>query len=139
MEQLDARRGDWTVEDHLRGKPPVPIAIYLRFVQLVAACGPFTYAVSKTTITFKGIRRGFAGAKPTTRGLTAYMDLQRVVEDPRIISSSPYTRRLFVHQVRLSSPEQLDDEFAGWIREAYAVGAGEHLVQSQSVGSTPAE
>lgn len=139
MEQIDARRGEWTVEDHLRGKPPVPIAIYLRFVQLVAACGPFTYAVSKTIITFKGSRRGFAGAKPTTRGLTAYMDLQRVVEDPRIISSSPYTRRLFVHQVRLSSPEQLDDEFAGWIREAYAVGAGEHLVQAQPSGSTPAE
>lgn len=133
MTSLDAsdsvRTGEWTVEDHLRGKPPVPVALYLRFVQLVAACGPFTYAVAKTSITFKGSRRGFAGARPTMRGLAAYLDLQRVVEDPRIISSSPYTKRLFVHQVRLTSLDQLDDEFAGWLREAYAVGAGAHLTK----------
>jgi hypothetical protein len=124
-----ARANAWTVEDHLRGKPPVPVALYLRFVQLVAACGPFTYAVAKTSITFKGARRGFAGAKPTMRGLAAYMDLQRVVEDPRVISWSPYTKRLFVHQIRLTSLDQLDDEFAGWIAEAYAVGAGAHLTR----------
>ena len=121
------RPNEWTVEDHLRDKPPTSVALYLRFVQLVAACGPFTYAVSKSTITFKGTRRGFAGAKPTPRGLTAYLDLRRVVVDPRLISSSPYTQRLFTHQVRITAPEQLDDEFAGWIREAYEVGAGAHL------------
>ncbi len=130
LDSLDAHAVDWTVEDHLRGKPPVAVALYLRFAQLVAACGPFTYAVSKTSITFKGTRRGFAGAKPTMRGLAAYMDLQRVVEDPRIISWSPYTKRLFVHQIRLSSLDQIDDEVAGWIREAYAVGAGAHLIKS---------
>jgi hypothetical protein len=117
----------WTVEDHLRGKPPVSVALYLRFVQLVAACGPFTYAVAKTTITFKGSRRGFAGARPTERGLTAYLDLTRQVTDPRIIRSSPYTQRLFTHQVRLTRLEELDDDFAELIAEAYAVGAGAHL------------
>lgn len=117
----------WTVEDHLRDKPPVSIALYLRFVQLVAACGPFTVAVAKTTITFKGTRRGFAGARPTNRGLVAYLDLVRQVTDPRIISSSPYTKRLFTHQVRLTRLEELDDGFAALIREAYAVGAGAHL------------
>jgi hypothetical protein len=123
----------WTVEDHLRDKPPVSVALYLRFVQLVAACGPFTYAVAKTSITFKGSRRGFAGARPTERGLTAYLDLTRQVTDPRIISSSPYTKRLFTHQVRLTRLEELDDDFAALIREAYAVGAGAHLANSLPV------
>jgi hypothetical protein len=117
----------WTVEDHLRDKPPVSVALYLRFVQLVAACGPFTFAVAKTTITFKGTRRGFAGARPTNRGLAVYLDLMRQVTDPRIISSSPYTKRLFTHQVRLTRMEELDDGFAALIREAYEVGAGAHL------------
>lgn len=121
--------GQWTVEDHLRDKPPVAVALYLRFVQLVAACGPFSYAVAKTTITFKGSRRGFAGARPTNRGLTAYLDLTRQVSDPRIISSAPYTRRLFTHQVRLTRLEELDDEFAALIREAYEVGAGTHMAR----------
>jgi hypothetical protein len=123
-------RDDWTVEDHMRGKPPGCVELYQRFVELVEACGPFTYAVAKTTITFKGSRRGFAGARPTMRGLAGYLDLQRIVEDPRILSAAPYTKRLFVHQFRIGDREQLDDEFAGWVRAAYEVGQGGHLARS---------
>ena len=104
-----------------------PIALYRQFVRLVEACGPFSYAVSKTSITFKGSRRGFAGARPDANGLRGYLDLQRAVEDPRIRNVSPYTKRLFVHHFRIRSAEEMDEEFAGWVREAYAVGAGEHL------------
>ncbi len=118
---------NWTVQDHLRDKPPAVIALYQRFVELVEACGPFEYSVSKTAITFKGSRRGFAGAKPTSRSLDGYLDLQRRVEDPRIRTASPYTKRLFVHQYRVTAADQLDDEFAGWVREAYEVGQGGHL------------
>jgi hypothetical protein len=117
----------WTVQDHLHGKPDAVVALYRRFIALVQACGPFEYAVSKTAITFKGSRRGFAGAKPTAQGLDGYLDLQRRVEDPRIRRASPYTKRLVVHQFRISRPEQLDAEFAGWVREAYQVGQGGHL------------
>ena len=117
----------WTVEDHLRDKPPAVVALYRWFVELVQACGPFDYAVSKTGITFKGSRRGFAGAKPKAHSLDGYLDLQRRVEDPRIRRASPYTKRLVVHQFRVSAPEQLDEEFAGWVREAYQVGQGGHL------------
>jgi hypothetical protein len=118
---------EWTVQDHLRDQPEESVALYQRFVRLVEACGPFSYAVAKTTITFKGSRRGFAGARPTARGLTGYLDLQRVVEDRRISSVAPYTKRLFVHHFRISGPDELDDEFAALICEAYAVGAGNHL------------
>jgi hypothetical protein len=118
---------EWTVEDHLRDKPPAVVALYRRFVELVQACGPFDYAVSKTAITFKGSRRGFAGAKPKAHSLDGYLDLQRHVEDPRIRRAAPYTKRLVVHQFRINAPEQLDGEFAGWVREAYQVGQGGHL------------
>jgi Domain of unknown function (DUF5655) len=125
--------GLWSVEDHLRGQPAGSVDLYLRFVELVEACGPVTCSVSKTMITFKGARRGFAGGRPTRRGLTGYLDLQRVVRDPRFISSSPYTKRLYVHQVRITRLEELDEEFAGWIGEAYAVGQGAHVL-GPSVG-----
>ena len=117
----------WTTEDHLADKPEESLALYHRFVALVEACGPFTYAVSKSMITFKGDRRGFAGAKPDARGIRGYLDLERVVEDPRISNATPYTKRLFVHTFRITKPEQLDEDFAGWIREAFAVGQGHHL------------
>lgn len=118
---------EWTVADHLHDKPAEIVELYRRLVEIVEACGPFQYSVSKSAITFKGSRRGFAGAKPRSTSLDGYLDLQRVVTDPRILRSSPYTKRLFVHQFRVSSPSQLDDRFATWVREAYEVGGGAHL------------
>ena len=117
----------WTVERHLEGRGAPVRALYRRFIALVDACGPFTYAVTKSAITLKGTRRGFAGAAPKARSLDGYLDLQREVADPRIRRSAPYTKRLYVHQFRVTALEQLDDEFAGWVREAYAVGGGAHL------------
>jgi len=118
----------WTVAKHMEGKPSASVALYEAFVAAVADCGTFTYAVSKTTITFKGTRRGFAGARPTARGVSGYIDLQRQVTGPQIASSSPYGARLFVHHFRLTSPADLDATFRSWIAEAYAVGAGAHVV-----------
>lgn len=118
---------DWTVERHLKDKPAEIVALYERFIALATRCGPFTYAVAKTAITLKGSRRGFAGAAPGATSLDGYFDLQRRVEGPQIRRSSPYTKRLFVHQFRVVRLEQLDDDFATWIAEAYQVGQGAHL------------
>jgi hypothetical protein len=117
----------WSVERHLEGLPESIVGLYDRFISLVEDCGPFTYSVTKTAITLKGQRRGFAGAKPKPRWLGGYLDMRMPVRDARIRRVSPYTKRLFVHQFRLTDPSQLDAEFAGWVQEAYAVGAGMHL------------
>jgi hypothetical protein len=118
---------EWTVERHLAGKPSEIVALYHRFIELAQACGPFTYAVAKTAITLKGTRRGFAGARLGQHALSGYLDLPRRVEDPRITRSSPYTKRLWVHHFRVDSPSHLDQQFAGWLGEAYRVGGGAHL------------
>jgi hypothetical protein len=118
---------EWTVADHIAGTPDEIVALYRRFITLVDECGPFSYRVTKTAITLKGTRRGFAGAVPKDRSLDGYLDLQRVITDPRIMRSSPYTKRLFVHQFRVTALDQLDAAFASWISEAYAVGSGAHM------------
>ena len=117
----------WTVERHLHGKAPEVVALYHRFIELARACGPFTYAVSKSAITLKGTRRGFAGASLGQHALRGYLDLPRRVEDPRITRSDPYTKRLWVHHFRVVTPSHLDQQFAGWLGEAYQVGGGAHL------------
>ena len=118
---------EWTVDRHLAGKPPEIVALYCRFIELVEFCGPFTYSMAKTAITLKGDRRGFAGASPGQARLDGYLDLWRTVTDARIRRSAPYTKRLFVHHFRVTSLDQLDGDFTGWISEAYAVGQGAHL------------
>lgn len=120
---------EWTVERHLAGRPDQIIALYERFIQLAEACGPFTYSVAKSAITLKGTRRGFAGAGLGPTALDGYLDLQRPVEDLRIRRCSPYTKRLFVLHYRVFTLDQLDDEFAGWLAEAYEVGQGAHLTR----------
>lgn len=118
----------WTVEDHLRDKPEASVALFRAVEALVIACGPVEYSVSKTTITFKGSRRGFAGARPDRNGVVGYLDLMRpLTGDPRIRSSSLFSRNLYANHFRLRSPDELDDAFADWVREAYAVGEGAHL------------
>src|SRR5437870_5828712 len=108
---------EWSVERHLDGKPAAVVALYQRFIALVDDCGPFTYRVTKTAITLKGTRRGFAGAVPKPRSLDGYLDLQREVHDSRIMRASPYTKRLFVHHFRVTQADQLDGSFAGWVQE----------------------
>ena len=123
-----AAGSQWTVEDHLRDAAPEQVALYHRFVAIARECGPLQLSPSKTTITLKGVRRGFAGARPSQGGLRGYLDLMRsAVDDPRIISSAPYTSRLHVNQYRITSLDELDDTFGGLIREAYLVGQGAHL------------
>ena len=117
---------EWTVERHLAGKSEAVAALYTRFVRLVEACGPHTMSVTKTAIAFKGTERGFAGAKPRKTSLDGFLDLQRKVGDERFLRVSPYTKRLYVHQFRIATREQLDDSFAALIEEAYEVGCGAH-------------
>jgi hypothetical protein len=118
----------WTVEDHLRDASPEHVALYHAVATLIAEQGPVTLSVSKTTITFKGARRGFAGARPTKHGVQGYLDLTRsLAGDPRIRRASPYTKHLFVNAYRITSEADLDATFRQWIAEAYAVGRGDHL------------
>jgi hypothetical protein len=35
---------------------------------------------------------------------------------------APDTKKLTVHHFRLESPDQLDEEFASFVRESYAIG-----------------
>jgi hypothetical protein len=120
---------DWTIEDHLRGASAESVALFRRVQSTLESFGPTTASVSKSSVTFKGSRRGFAGARPTANGVVGYLDLMRQLpDDRRIRSISPYGSNLFVHHYRLADAGDLDDDFIGWLREAYAVGCGAHLL-----------
>lgn len=121
----------YTVEGHLADKPDAARRLYDRFMQLLHACGPFDYNITKSLIGFRGPRRAFAGVRLTKKGLQGYMDMTRPVEnDPRFTNVTPYTKRLFVHTLLITSEDQLDETFAGYVRDAYAVGQGEHLEEA---------
>ena len=118
----------WTIERHLEAGSDHGRALFQRFMDIIASCGEYTTSVAKTTVTFKGPRRGFAGARPVGDRLQGYFDVTYRVEDPRIRSVGRYQKDLFVHHFRVDALEQLDEQFASWIADAYdQVGCGNRL------------
>jgi hypothetical protein len=114
--------GTWTVDEHLEGADPRALDLFEGFVAVLESCGPFDFAPTRRQIGLRGPRRIFAGVRLTGRGLEGYLDLPRHVDSPRFRHVSSYTRELSVHHFVLERPDQLDEEFASWIREAHAVG-----------------
>jgi hypothetical protein len=54
------------------------------------------------------------------------------VPNPRFQKIETLSPRNHVHHFCLERPDELDAEFEGWIREAYAVGRHEHLEKGKS-------
>jgi hypothetical protein len=113
----------WTVERHLEAGTEHGRALWHRIADIVASCGEHSLSVAKTTITFKGPKRGFAGARPKGDELVGYFDVTyRVEDDPRIRSVAPYQKDLYVHHFRV---REVDADVEQWIRDAYdQVGCG---------------
>ena len=109
------------------------LPIYQALWRLIAEQLPQTRRkVSKTQISFYDRRMyacvSFLPARPAARRpktgwLTLTFGLNRQETDPRIdVLSEPYPGR-WTHHVLLSSPEEVDDRIAAWLREAAAFSA----------------
>jgi hypothetical protein len=69
----------------------------------------------------------FAALMPGRRWLDGHVVLPHRLDSPRFRRIDVYSPRNVVHAFRLSSPAEVDDEVAGWLREPYAVGIQRHL------------
>ncbi len=89
---------------------------------LVSECGPFEYTATKNRIGFM-VRVRFAGVMSLSeRGMTFAFWLKKRIHSPRFAKVEQYTPRDWGYRVRVTSPEELDDEVLGWLQQAYEVG-----------------
>ncbi len=59
---------------------------------------------------------------------TPYTIWPRAKRKPRMTGASAFSLfKTYAHLLRVAETSQLDEQVAGWIREAYAVGCQEHL------------
>jgi len=111
--------GDYSVEKFLEGKGDRARDLFDRFEGLIAACGPYEVAPAKTRIAFMA-RVRFAGVKAISdRGMTIAFALPRPMPHPRIRKVENIAPGWHGHWMRITSPEELDDELLGWLRESY--------------------
>jgi Domain of unknown function (DUF5655) len=122
--------GDFSVEGFLGGKGDRARALFEGFERLIAACGPYEVAPAKTRVAFMG-RVRFAGVHAISdRGMTISFALPQPVRHPRIRTVERIVPGWWGHRMRITDPDELDDELLGWLRESYRLmGMQERLAK----------
>jgi len=110
---------DATVEDFPRKAGPDGRALYDRFESMVAACGPYCVSPAKTRIASMA-RVRFAGVTAVSRrGMTCGFSLPEPIANPRFSKVDEVVPGWWSHTLRVTRPEELDDEVQGWLRGSY--------------------
>ena len=114
------------LERHLAGKDPEVVAIFRRLVALAEGNGPVTVLPEKTRIAFH-VRMSFAAFTLRRRWVDGHVVLARRLEHQRFRRVESFSPRNHLHQFRLERLEEVDEEVAAWLAEAYRVGEQRHL------------
>jgi hypothetical protein len=122
-----ARLGD--LDAHFASAQPQVRETFDRVLAVVSECGPVEVLAEKTRIALH-VRMSFAAFVVRRRWLDGHVVLARTVESERFRRVQVFSPRNVLHEFRLSSPDEVDDEVAGWLREAYAVGEQRHIGHS---------
>ena len=115
-----------TLDEHFAGRPPEIRAIFDAVVALAERNGPVTVLPERTRIALQA-RMSFAALQPRRSWVDGHVVLARRLESPRFRRIETFSPRNHLHAFRLASVAEADDEVAGWLAEAYAVGMQRHL------------
>jgi hypothetical protein len=113
------------LDRHFARASPGVRATFDRVLAVVSRFGPVTVLPEKTRIALQ-VRMSFAAFMPRRTWLGGHLVLARRIDSPRFLRVDTYSPRNVVHAFRLTSPGDVDDEFAAWLAEAYQVGAQQH-------------
>lgn len=119
---------------HFHGKDRIVRVLYEAVRDAIASHGPVIILPEKTRIAFQ-VRMSFAQVTVRKRWLDGHFVLARRLPHPRFRRIETFSPRNHVHHFRLVSPAEVDADFHAWIREAYAVGAQEHLRSTNHAAS----
>jgi hypothetical protein len=110
--------GNYSVEQFLKETSPHTRQLFSRFVELIAACGPYEVAPAKTRVAFMACVR-FASVN---RVRPTHIDVHFVL--PRLLFSPRFRRierlgKLHVHHLRFADASEMDGEVQQWLRQSY--------------------
>lgn len=118
LESAEAPAGDDLIEAQYSGKKAALRPIYDRLApELVRFGKDVEVAPKKTGVSFRRSKQ-FALIQPTTNTrVDVGVNLKGVEPTGRLESAG--TGAMCTHWVRLTSPDEIDAELLGWLREAY--------------------
>ena len=74
-------------------------------------------------------RMSFAALQPRRAWVDGHVVLARRREEPRFRRIESFSPRNHLHAFRIERPEEVDEQVADWLAEAYAVGQQRHLAR----------
>ncbi len=102
------------------GKDALVPAIYRRLLEVLHSFGPFREEPKKTSIHLVHAS-GFAGIHPHKTFLYLNLRMDRPLQGERVAKSEQVSKNRYHNEVKITSPDEVDVELIGWLKEAYAL------------------
>lgn len=115
-----------SLEYHFKGRSEKVRKLFDGLSAMIRKCGPVRILPEKTRIAFQ-VRMSFIAVQVRRDYLIGHFVFARRLDHPRFTRIETFSPRNHLHAFRLDSLTELDDEFAAWVHEAYAVGEQKHL------------
>jgi hypothetical protein len=116
--------GHHTIDEHFEGKAVEIRRLFAALSRAVRRCGKVHVYAQKSRIVFQ-TRGRFVAVTPRKQYLGGHIWLKRRRTHPCIHRVDSLLDRDFVHNFRITTIQDLDEEFCDLLREAYAVGGQE--------------
>ena len=112
----------YSVSDHFVNKDPSVRALYDQLVSLLRTFGPVEEDPKKTSIHINR-KSAIAGVETRKHNFLLTIKSDHEVKSSRVEKIEKISSKRFYHKVRISSPEDFDEELKTWLKEAYALSA----------------
>ena len=113
-----ATANPFSVQQHFERRSPVVREIYTAVVSAAEQFGPVVEDPKKTSIHLAN-RTAFAGVATRRDFLILTIKSKRDIKSDRIVKREQASPNRWHLEIKLSSPDEIDRELAGWLREAY--------------------
>ena len=110
----------FSVKSHFEDKDPAVRHTYDRLLKAVGKFGPVIEEPKKTSIHLLN-QTAFAGVATRKSAIVLTIKSDRKLLAPRIHKSEQTSANRFHHEVKLTSPADVDLELVRWLKDAYAL------------------
>jgi hypothetical protein len=119
---MKAEKNHSSVNSHFEGRDPVVRQIYNEILKCLRRFGPITEDPKKTSIHL--VRdTAVAGIATRNRHLVLTIKSDHKLSSARIHKTQQASANRYYSEIKLASPEEVNEDVQGWLRHAYAVAA----------------
>ena len=112
----------FSIKSHFQDKDASVRQTYDQLLKGAREFGPVVEEPKKTSIHLVN-RTAFAGVATRKSAIILTIKSDRKLLSPRIHKSERTSANRFHHEVKLTSPQEVDSEIVKWLKDAYALSA----------------